>query len=148
MKLPKIPELKVKYKRGKVSNKVKLKNSDEVANLLRSIYDADQLEWREELIMLLLDNKLEVIGYYKISSGGRANTIYDPRMIFSVALTSGAMKFIISHNHPSGNLVPSKADIEMTKELAEGGKILHIELLDHVIITTDDYYSFANDNLL
>ncbi len=142
-------EITLSYK-GKVkpSERIKLATSQNTADLLRTIFDADLLEWREEMILLCLNRMNKVIGYYKVSSGGVAGTVCDPKIIFTVALNCGATSIILSHNHPSGNLKPSQADIDMTKRIKAGGKILDIEVLDHVIITAEGYYSFADEGMM
>ena len=75
-------------------------------------------------------------------------TVADPKLIFVAALKSGATGVLLAHNHPSGNLTPSQADIDLTRKIKEGGKLLEIQLLDHLIITSEGYYSFADEGLL
>lgn len=83
-----------------------------------------------------------------ISQGGINSTVVDPRIVFRKALELGAVSFIICHNHPSGNLQPSQADKTLTSRLYEGGKLLDIKLLDHIIVGDKGYYSFADQGLL
>ena len=91
----------------------------------------------------------QLIGYFKLSSGGLTSTIVDTRIIFSVALKSLATNIIISHNHPSGNMVPSTQDDDLTRKINEAGKILDITLLDHVIVSPQfDYFSYADEGRL
>ncbi len=80
--------------------------------------------------------------------GGITGTVADIRLLFSVALNSLATSIIMCHNHPSGNLTPSKADIELTKRVRDTGKIMEIALLDHLIITNDSYCSMEDDGYL
>ena len=75
-------------------------------------------------------------------------TVCDPKIVFTVALNCGATSLILSHNHPSGNLYPSNADKEVTKKIKEGGLLLDIRLLDHIIISDENYFSFADDNII
>ncbi|MFT5383884.1 MAG: DNA repair protein RadC [Saprospiraceae bacterium] len=85
----------------------------------------------------------------KISSGGMAGTVVDAKIIFRKALENGpASGIILAHNHPSGNLKPSQADIDITKKLKKAGETLDINVLDHLIIAGQSYYSFADDGLL
>ncbi len=84
----------------------------------------------------------------EVSTGGISGTVADPKLIFVAALKAGASGMIVSHNHPSGNLTPSQADMELTRKLKEGGKLLEIQLLDHIIMTSESYYSFADEGLL
>jgi DNA repair protein RadC len=77
-----------------------------------------------------------------------AGTIADPKVIFSAALKACASSIILSHNHPSGNLKPSNADIQLTKKIVNAGNLLDIAVLDHVIVSAEGYYSFADEGLL
>ncbi len=83
-----------------------------------------------------------------MSSGGITGTIVDLRMIFSAALKANATNIMIAHNHPSGNTKPSQADKHMTAKIRQAGELLDIKLLDHLIITSESYYSFADDGVL
>ena len=84
----------------------------------------------------------------RISVGGLSGTVADPRLIFQTALLCHATSIILVHNHPSGNEQPSVSDVQLTKNICEGGKVLEIAVLDHVIITVDNFYSFANEGLI
>jgi DNA repair protein RadC len=88
------------------------------------------------------------LGIFEVSSGGITGTVADPKLIFVAALKSGACGLVLSHNHPSGNLQPSQADIELTKRIKEGGKLLDIQLLDHLIITSEGYCSFSDEGII
>jgi DNA repair protein RadC len=100
------------------------------------------------MILLCLNRANKVIGFYKVSSGGFAGTVADPKVIFTIALNCAASAIIIAHNHPSGNLKASKADIDLTNKIKLAGDTLEINLLDHIIMTEDSYYSFADDALI
>jgi DNA repair protein RadC len=89
-----------------------------------------------------------VIGIYEVSSGTTIGTVADPKSIFVAALKGNACAGILAHNHSSGNLNPSEADIKLTKDMVAAGKFLHIPVLDHVIITSETYYSFAVHRVL
>lgn len=102
----------------------------------------------EEFWVLLLNKGNKVLEKTLISKGGLASTIADPKIIFKAALNHQASNVILTHNHPSGTLKPSNADISLTKKLIEGGKILDIAILDHVIFTDKGYFSFADEGLL
>ena len=90
----------------------------------------------------------KVLGIIELSSGGIAGTVTDPKLIFAAALKAGASGFLICHNHPSGNLTPSESDLLLTKKLKEGGRLLEVQLLDHIIITSESYFSFADEGIL
>lgn len=100
----------------------------------------------EEFWILYLNNANKVIHKAQISKGGIVGTVVDNRIIFKIAFEKNAVAMILTHNHPSGKLVPSDADIKITKELKLAGQQLDIKVLDHIIITENGYYSFADDN--
>jgi DNA repair protein RadC len=102
----------------------------------------------EEFWAVYLNRRSKILDKARISIGGMTSTIADPRVIFGRALDLKASSVIVAHNHPSGSLKPSQADITLTKKLVEGGKILDIQLVDHLIISGDNYCSFADSGLL
>src|SRR3990170_6054261 len=95
----------------------------------------DLLELQEEFKIMLLNRYNKVIGIFTVSSGGIAGTVADPKLIFGCALKAAASGIILAHNHPSGNLTASQADIDLTRKFKEAGKLLDIQVLDHIIIT-------------
>ena len=97
---------------------------------------------------MLLNRYNKVIGIFTVSQGGIAGTVADPKLIFACALKAAASGIILVHNHPSGSLQASQADMDLTKKLREGGKLLDIQVLDHIILTSEAYYSFADEGLL
>ena len=115
--------------------------------ILRSLYE-DSITIYESFFVLFLDNSLRIKGFMKVSHGGLTQTSVDTRIIFNAALNCLATGIIISHNHPSGRLEPSKADINITERIKKGCEILDITLIDHIIITEADYYSFADNQIL
>ncbi|WP_010602115.1 JAB domain-containing protein [Pedobacter agri] len=98
--------------------------------------------------MILLNRQNRVLGLIDISTGGVSGTILDPKIIFSIALKANTSAIILCHNHPSGNIQPSQSDIRLTNQLKEGGKLLEILVWDHLIITNENYYSFADDGMM
>jgi DNA repair protein RadC len=101
----------------------------------------------EEFWILLLARNRKVIARVKISEGGVAGTVVDTKIIFKHAIENLASYIVLCHNHPSGNLQPSTADIQITKNLKNAAKLLDIDIVDHIIIGNNKYYSFAdNDN--
>jgi DNA repair protein RadC len=102
----------------------------------------------EEFWIILLNRANEVVKKIKIGIGGISNIGVDPKFIFSKAIENYASSIVLVHNHPSGNLKPSKEDIELTHQLQKGGEILHIQIVDHVIFCTNGYYSFLDNDLL
>lgn len=97
---------------------------------------------------MLLNRRNRVLGIVNISQGGISGTIADAKVIFAIALKTCASGIIVSHNHPSGEVDPSEQDLRLTKRLAEAGEILDIKLLDHLIVSTDPYYSFKDEGRL
>ena len=102
----------------------------------------------EEFWLLILNRANQVMSKVQISTGGVAGTVADPKVIFKAALEHLASGVILIHNHPSGNLKPSQADIQLTKKLKEAGSFLDLPILDHLIFTDQSYYSFADEGLL
>ncbi|WP_207427875.1 DNA repair protein RadC [Pedobacter sp. SYSU D00535] len=102
----------------------------------------------EEFWILLLNRANGVLSRHLISKGGQSGTIADPKIIFKSALENNAASIILAHNHPSGNLKPSQADISLTRKLREAGSFLDIAVLDHLIFTNSSYFSFADEGLL
>ncbi|NRF39859.1 DNA repair protein RadC [Pedobacter foliorum] len=102
----------------------------------------------EEFWILILNQANRVIGKQLISKGGLAGTVADPKIIFKTAIEHNAAFIILAHNHPSGNLKPSGQDINITKKLVEGGKMLDLQVLDHLILTDRAYYSFGDEGLI
>ncbi|MGI8891894.1 MAG: RadC family protein [Bacteroidia bacterium] len=103
---------------------------------------------KEEFWIILLNRANIVIGKKRISEGGVAGTVADSKIIFKEAVDKLASSIILSHNHPSGNVKPSDADLKLTKRLKEAGQIFEIPVLDHIIITQNSFYSFADEGLM
>ncbi len=102
----------------------------------------------EEFWILYLNNSNKIIKSAQLSKGGITGTVVDVRLAFKEALQLGAVGIILAHNHPSGTLKPSQADIQLTKKLKIAGESLDIKVLDHLIITEKAYFSFADENML
>lgn len=148
---PLIPEFKIKIERKgpKNSELYHIKHSEDAATLCRQLFDDGTIQFSEEIILVCLSQASNVIGYYKIGKGGLTGTVCDPRVIFTLVLNCpGTTAIILSHNHPSGNLKPSNADIELTKKVKDAGAMLDIRLLEHIIISEDGHFSFADEGYL
>ena len=102
----------------------------------------------EEFWVLFLSNSNKVLHKKMMSSGGQTGTLIDSKLVFKTALEFSAVALILAHNHPSGKLIPSKADKQMTERIVAGGETLSIKVLDHLIVTEKDYYSFADNGVL
>lgn len=138
-------ELGRRRKQQEVRQKIQIKNSKDVYELYQSVMcDLS----KEEFWVLLLNNNSRIIGNIKINSGGVDNVYIDVREVLREALLQRATRIVIVHNHPSGNTQPSKADIEITKKIAQSADIMNIKLLDHIIVCEDKYYSFADEGVI
>ena len=102
----------------------------------------------EEFWVIYLDRQSKIILKKQISSGGLGSTVVDQRIIFKVALDYKASTMIVAHNHPSGSLNPSQADLDLTKKLVAAGKIMDVQVIDHLILAGKNYCSFADSGLL
>ena len=102
-------------------------------------------QWREMAWVLTLDKGMNIKGHFLLSIGGTNSTVFDKKVIAKVAVDMIADGVILVHNHPSGNAKPSTADINQTKDVRNGLKCLDIELIDHIIIADNEYYSFASE---
>ena len=144
-----LPEFKISLKKkGSFEEMFPVTDPESAAAICRRCFEADIIDWREEFIVIALNRTNKVLGFYKISSGGVAGTVADPKVIFQFALLCNASRLILSHNHPSGNLQPSVGDRDVTEKLLKGGKMLDIEVLDHIIITSEGYTSFSEEGWL
>ena len=138
-------ELGRRRKEAEVLKKVKISSSNEAYNFLKPyLMDLDH----EQFWILLLNRNLELIKPIQISSGGVSGTIADPKIIFKYAIENLANSIILSHNHPSGNLKPSEADIHLTKKLKQASQLFDINLADHIIFTNHGFYSMSDENIL
>ncbi len=141
-------EIQISYcNRVRYSDMPKISSSKDAESIFRSIW-SHRMGYVEEFYVLLLNRSNKVIGWSKISMGGMNGTVADPKAIFQVALKANASHIIIANNHPSGNLEPSQADIALTQKMKESGNFLDLPILDHLILSTESYYSFADDGKL
>lgn len=144
-----VAEIQLTYRSNvKPSLRPKINRSNDACDILRDSWDESKIELVEQFKVILTNRANKVLGIFEVSTGGMTGTVADPKLIFVAALKSGATGILLAHNHPSGNLTPSQADIDLTKKIKEGGKFLEIQLLDHLIITSEDYYSFADEGLI
>lgn len=116
--------------------------------MLKESWDTGKIEFVEQFKVLLLNRANRVLGIYEVSTGGVSGTVANPKLIFAAALKACASGIILSHNHPSGNLKPSAADLQLTRKIKQGGELLDIAVLDHIILTSESYYSLADEGLL
>ena len=145
----KVSEVELVYKsKVKASERPVVSSSKEVYELLKRVWDDTKIELVEQFKILLLNQSNKVIGISELATGGMTGTVADPRIIFTTALKAAACNLILAHNHPSGNLKPSRVDIELTRKIKEGGRLLDITVLDHLIISNEAYYSMADEGMM
>ena len=126
---------------------IKISSSKDAYNVIKQFY-ADDIEVYESFFLLLLNRANNTIGYVKISQGGTIGTVVDPKIIAKYAIDGLASSVILAHNHPSGNINPSEPDKKITAKIKEGLSLLEIAVLDHIILTVDSHFSFADDGIL
>jgi DNA repair protein RadC len=126
-------------------NKPVIKNSNDIAQYIRAIIK----DYHYEVFAVLFLNKANKINHFEIiSRGGITGTVADPRIILKKALEEDATSLVLCHNHPSGNLKPSKADEELTYKIKEAAKLIDIKIIDHIIVSEEGYFSFADEGIL
>jgi DNA repair protein RadC len=126
-------------------NKTVITNSNDVAGYLQSLLK----DYRKEVFAVIFLNRANKINHFEIvSEGGITGTVADPRIILKKALEENAVSLILCHNHPSGNLKPSIADQELTLKIKEAAKYLDIKVMDHIIVSEEGYFSFADEGMI
>lgn len=145
----KVAEVELVYhSKVKASERPQITCSNDAFELLKSIWEEGKIELLEQFKVLFLNRSNKVLCIYPLSSGGITGTVADPRLVFTAALKVNAVSMILSHNHPSGSLQPSKQDEELTTKIKGAALLLDMKVLDHLIITLEGYYSFADEGLL
>lgn len=146
----KVCEVKLTYStKVKSSERACIASSlDAYQFLIKHIYAPETIQYREYLKILLLNRGQKVLGVVPISEGGIDSTCADIRIIMQAAILGNASGIILTHNHPSGNLQPSKQDDVLTERLRDAAKLFDIRLLDHIIISDCGYYSYLDEGRL
>jgi len=129
-------------------NRIRVDSPATAYQVLKHNWDMNRIELLEQFKIILLDFGKNVLGVSEISTGGMMSCPVDPKIVFATALKAKACQIILAHNHPSGNLFPSEADIELTKKLSQAGKTIEIEVLEHIILSAQGYYSFADNGMM
>jgi len=144
-----VAEIKLSYSgKVKASQRPKVICSRQVFEVFSQAWSEDRIEFVEDFKVMLLSRANRVLGIVNISSGGTAGTVVDVKLVLAAALKANSSSMILAHNHPSGNLMPSEQDRRLTSRLKDAGKILDIPVLDHLIVTTEGYFSFADEGEL
>ncbi len=126
-------------------DKIVIKSSNDIAQYLRTVIK----DYSYEVFAVLFLNRANKINHFEIlSKGGLSGTVADPRVILKKALETNATSLILCHNHPSGNLIPSHADEELTKKIKSAASYCDIQVLDHLIVSEEGYYSFADEGVI
>jgi DNA repair protein RadC len=141
-----VAEIELVYKtKVKVSERPQIKTSSDAYEVLKQSWDENKIEFVEQFKVMLLNRANKVLGIYEVSTGGISGTVADIRLIFAAAIKSNASSIVLAHNHPSSNTKPSEADIQLTRRIKEAGKLLNIKVIDHIIVTVENYFSFADE---
>ena len=142
-------EVKLTYtNKIKKADRSKVSSSQKAVDLLRRIFTEETIELREQFAFILLNRANEVIGWYNLSIGSISGTVADARYIVQCAILSNASGVILAHNHPSGQLQPSQSDITLTDKIKNACLLFDINVLDHIIVTTESFYSFLDNGKL
>lgn len=147
--LSKVAEVELVYKsKVKASERPGIASSKDAYDILVAIWDEGKMDLVEQFKVLFLNRANKVLCIYNLSSGGITGTVADPRLIYSAALKVNAVSLVLCHNHPSGALRPSRQDEELTQKIKGVGAFLDMKVLDHLIVSSEGYYSFADEGLL
>lgn len=147
MKFNIVNEIKLSYSRKGNCERL-ITTSRDAVKIFKEHFDSDEMDYRESFFALYLNQANRVLGIKKISESGISSTIVDVRIIMQTALLCNASGIILAHNHPSGNLKPSQEDLNITQKIKEASQFLNIQLLDHCILSSTAYISFADDGHL
>lgn len=146
MQINNVAEIQLMYSaKYKVSEMPRVCTSKDAFRVLQNFWPVQRIEYLEDFFILLLNRANKIIGICNLSTGGTSATVVDLKIMFAIALKAGAAGIIMAHNHPSGELSPSNADIQLTNRAVEVGKFLDLSVLDHIIMTNSDYYSMADE---
>lgn len=143
-----ISEIQITYKPNKMPGVYKMTCSSNGFDLFRDNWNSETIELFEEFKVMLLNNSNQVLGILKVSQGGFTATSVDLRLMFAAILKCGAVAIITAHNHPSGNLKPSQPDIYLFKKIKKVCDFHDINYLDNLIITSNSYFSFADEGMI
>jgi len=143
----KVGEVELIYKSTSKSRN-KIYGSEDAYKYLLPTYKKGTICYKEYFKVLFLNQANQVLGYTLISEGGITETSVDVRVILQAALLTNSVAIILAHNHPSGNLKPSRQDMDITKQVKEAARLMRISVIDHLILTNAGYYSFADEGEL
>ena len=142
-----VGEVELSYK-PKFKSLHKIVSSEDAYKYLLPTYKEGTIFYKEYFKVLFLNQANQVLGYTLISEGGITETSVDVRIILQAALLTNSVALVLAHNHPSGNLKPSRQDMEITKQVKNAAQLMRITVIDHLILTDEGYYSFADEGQL
>ena len=146
-----VSEIDIVYEKKvtcKVSERPLIKTSSDCYEVFKHYWDEGKIDLLEEFKVIFLNRANRVLQLYAVSSGGITGTVADPRLILAAALKLGACSMVLAHNHPSGSMKPSKADEDLTQKIKYAAQFHDIKVLDHIIISSEGFFSFADEGLL
>lgn len=144
-----VAEVELIYRsKVKASDRPLISSSSDAYDILKELWEEGKMDLVEQFKVLFLNRANRVLCLFHVSSGGITGTVADPRLIYTAALKVNAVSLILSHNHPSRSLKPSRQDEELTQKIKSAGSFLDIKVLDHVILSSEGYYSFADEGLI
>ncbi len=144
-----VAEIEVRYANPiPKADRLTITSSYTAYDILLAHWEREHIDYREQFLILYLNRANEVLGLHRHTSGGIAGVVVESRHILGIALKANASGIILSHNHPSGSTIPSDADREITRKIRDACKLLDLSLLDHIILTKENYYSFADEGQL
>ncbi len=143
-----VPEIFIRYKSDEEKPRTKVTQSRDAADFLRGLFQPDTIEVQEEFMVLYLNRLGEIKGYYRHTKGSLTGVMVDLKHILAGAVKSLSSSIIVSHNHPSGNENPSDGDRALTQKLLQAADIFDIKVLDHIILTKENYFSFADQGMM
>lgn len=144
----KVATVKLSYKKPMgFKTRPRLMTSSETVELINHLYQ-DFVDHHEEFYAIYLTRNHYVLGVHHISTGGLSSTFVDPKIILQAALLTSAAAIVLIHNHPSGNKRPSECDVRLTRKIQEAAQLHDISIIDHIILTSEGFYSFSDERML
>jgi DNA repair protein RadC len=141
-------EIEIHYKRSLFSEMKSIKSAEDVNQLIRTFIDTKRIDYKEFFWVVLLNRANSILGISEIAMGSSSAVAVDVKEICQLALLTSSLSVIVIHNHPSGTLKPSETDKRITEKIKKTLDLFGISLLDHLIITSENYYSFADKGII
>jgi len=142
-----VPEISINYK-VRPNQKRKIAMGEDMAEFAQSLFEDGDFDLRERFVVILLDHELNPVGFFNHTIGAMDSVDVDRRMIFQKLILVGGARFVVAHNHPQSPPLPSKEDVEATFYLKHQAEFLDLELVDHIILSREGYYSFNEQDMI